>query len=169
MGKQISFIFDDDTEHEFIIKMLQDGKVLFEAGNNELQLSKSLPDSNTIEEWFTVYLYKCEYGELQYRSLPNGQRYIDSSKSPVIEFIRTVIRHEEQEISRGRLWVESKYWDENNELQEKPKELIQWFTNMSKWIKKNVPLQTFDSHGYQYKEHISSSLMQLVLKKYRIY
>ena len=89
--------------------------------------------------------------------------------SPVIEYIRTTIRHEEQEISRGRLWVEPKYWDENNQLQEKPKELIQWFSEMSKWIKKNVPQQKFDSHGYEYKEHISTSLIQLVSEGYRIY
>lgn len=169
MGKQISFIIDEETEHEFVKQLVQDGQVLFEVPNSELQVINSLPEAYSSEDWFTVYFYKSKFGDLHYRLLPNGQRYIDSSKSPVIEFIRTVIRHEEREISRGRLWVEPKYWDDNDEVQGKPKELIQWFNNMSKWIKKNVPQHVFDSHEYQYKEHISSNLMPLITDGYRIY
>lgn len=168
MGKQISFIIDEDLEDEFIKALLKNGVVVREKGNNNLELRKSLPELYS-ENWFTVYFYKSEFGELVFRTLKDGQKYIDSSLSPVIEYIRTTIRNEEREISKGRLWIEPKYWDVNNQLQEKPKDLIQWYSEMSKWIKKNVPLIRFSSHGYEYKEHISTSLMQFVSEGYRIY
>lgn len=169
MGKQTNFLTDEIIECEFASRFINDGCILFEGESPEPYRLNKLPDAYSSEGWFSVYFYNSDFGELVYKSLPDGKQYIDSIKSPVIEFIRTIVRREEREISRGRLWLEPKYWNDDNSVYEKPKELVLWFNEMSKWIKRNASQQSFTSFGYQYKEYISPSVMTLITEGYRIY
>jgi hypothetical protein len=116
-----------------------------------------------------VYLYKKDFGELVLDSIPNGRKFIDEIKSPVIEFIRTVVREEDKEVSRGRLWVEMKYWNEKGVQVEKSKALNDWYTGLCKWIKKQLPKSEFSANQETYAEYISNSMKELVEKGYKIF
>lgn len=42
----------------------------------------------------------------------NNKTSIDSLKSPIIQYIKTMIKEDQQTVLRGRIWVETKYYDE---------------------------------------------------------
>jgi hypothetical protein len=56
----------------------------------------------------------------------------------VIEYSRTTVNHERKFISSGRLWVEMKYWDAEENLVVKSEELAKWYESLCKWIKKHL-------------------------------
>lgn len=46
----------------------------------------------------------------------NNKVNIDSLKSPIIQYIKTIIKEEQQTVLRGRLWIETKYYNEKGEV-----------------------------------------------------
>ena len=169
MGKQINFIMDLNTENIFKDLILQEGEILFE-GTNVVPINiVTLPEQFSSNDWFSLYLYKKEFGELVFDTLPDGRKYIDSIKSPVIEFIRTVVREDEKEVSRGRLWLEMKYWDVQGRQVEKSKALNDWYMSLCKWVKKQLPRTEFSVNAETYTEYISGDMKKLVEKGYKIF
>ena len=168
MGKQINFLMDLHTENLFKEIILQEGEILFEGANSEPISIIVLPDEFSSNDWFSVYLYKKEFGELILDKLPNGKQFIDTIKSPVIEFIRTVVRDDESEVSRGRLWYEKQYYDDEGKLIHKSEHLNFWYNSLCKWIKKNLPKTELYIHSEKYNEHISSGIKELIQKGYEI-
>lgn len=157
------------TENLFKEIILQDGMILFEGTNLEPMSIIELPQEFSSNDWHSVYLYRREFGELILDKLPNGKQYIDIISSPVIEFIRTVVREDEKEVSRGRLWMEMKYWNEAGELVEKSKLLNDWYSSLCKWIKKKLPKTEISINEDTYVEFISPTMKKLVEKGYKIY
>ena len=92
---------------------------------------------------------------------------MDSIESPVIEYSRTIIREDSKEISRGRLWFETKYYNDDGELVQKDIRLEEWYKELCKWIKKNAP-KTDLNIGEKRKEYISKSVLQLLEQGYKI-
>jgi len=168
MGKQINFLMDLDTENLFKDIILHEGEILFEGINSEPISIIALPEEFSSNDWYSVYLYKKEFGELFFNKLPNGNLYIDTIKSPIIEFIRTVVRDDENEVSRGRLWYENKYYDDEGKLIHKSEELNIWYDCLCKWIKKNLPKTEIYIRSEKYKENISSGIKELIKKGYVI-
>ncbi|MBP8082838.1 MAG: hypothetical protein KAZ87_06510 [Spirochaetes bacterium] len=169
MGKQINFLMDFETECFFKNHILQQGEILFEGKNSEPVSITELPTQFSGKGWFSVYLYKKELGELIFEKLSKDRKYINCTKSPVIEFTRTVIRDNEKEVSFGRLWVEMKYWSDNEELTKKPKELYEWYINLQKWIKINMPKTKFSINNKIYNEHASTEIKNIIEKGYKIF
>jgi len=58
-----------------------------------------------------------------------------------IEFIRTNIKSVEKKISRGRLWIEPKYYNESNIIIHKNPEFINEYYALTKWIKKKYHIK----------------------------
>ena len=117
MGKQFGFIMDRVDENEFLKMILEDGKAF--QGTGVMQIF-SLPESI----WIKLYLTKSEFGELKIRKTENDIQYIDPIESSVIEFNETIPRIKIKEIQRGRLYLDNKYWDDNNQLIKKMRILI---------------------------------------------
>lgn len=139
MGKQFNFLIDTETEEKFIEFVKQcGGKILFEGSNQKPIEIEELPEQFSGKGWFSVLLYKQTFGELHYIKLENGRWFINTSRSPVIEFTRTVVRESQTEVSQGRLWLEMRYWDDSDIIQYKSKELDEWYKELVKWIKRNV-------------------------------
>ena len=169
MGKQITFYMDMKTEQQFKDFILQEGEIIVEGSNPNPISVKILPEPFSDKGWFKLYLYKKEYGELVLDSTANGRKYIDETKSPVIEFLRTVVREDEKEVSRGRLWLEMKYWDVHGRQVEKAKALNDWYTNLCKWVKNQLPKTEFLVNEEIYTEYISDSIKKSVENGYKIF
>ncbi|KKK36118.1 hypothetical protein WQ57_21145 [Mesobacillus campisalis] len=165
MGKQIRFYIDRELEKDLIHFVIANGgEILFEGENLKPISVTSLPEPFSGKGWFTSYLYKADFGELKYISLPNKRLVIDSTKSPVIEFSRTIIRSigKNKEISGGRFWLEMKYWNGENQLVQKPVELDQWYKALSKWIKEHVPKDK-ESNSY-----VSPAIKDLLARGFKL-
>lgn len=167
MGKQINFLMDKDTEEKFLIYIKENGVAIFEGNNDSPKIIEVLPEAFSGKGWFKVYLYNNQ-GDLILNKLSTGREYIDSIKSPVIEFSRTIIREGAKEVSRGRLWLETKFYNEDGDLVSKDSDLDEWYKNLSKWIKKNAPKTEISNNGREYKEYITKSVVQLLEQGYKI-
>lgn len=167
MSKQINFLMDKDTEEKFLIYIKENGVAIFEGNNYSPKIIEVLPEPFSGKGWFKVYLYNNQE-DLILNKLSTGREYIDSIKSPVIEFNRTIIREGAKEVSRGRLWLETKFYNEDGELVSKDIDLDEWYKNLCKWIKKNVPRTEISNNGREYKEYITKSVVQLLEQGYKI-
>lgn len=89
-------------------------------------------------------LYICferDIDRIEFRKLEaKNLFYVDSTISPVIEFIRSGYKKEENLLISGRFWIEMKYWDKdeqgNSVLITKGKELEKLYTDLAKWVRK---------------------------------
>ena len=113
-----------------------------------------------------LYLYKPEYGEIFMRDEPLVR--IDQITSPVIEFTRTKIVYDKKIVRRGRIWVETKYYDSSGELVEKNAEFIKDYNRLVRWINKNVPYREIPKGDFLVKEYTNDELMELVKQGYRL-
>lgn len=168
MGKQINFLMDKETEEKFIEYILSDGIVLFEGNNMNPVKINTLPEPFSGKAWFKLYLYKEGFGDLILKKIDNGREYIDAIASPVIEFSRTIIRNEAKEVSRGRLWVEMEFFNDKKELTIKPKDLGDWFKNLSKWVKKYLPRTEIVAKNKIYSEYSSKSVSDIIKSGYKV-
>ncbi|MDP4147218.1 MAG: hypothetical protein Q8936_22535 [Bacillota bacterium] len=169
MGKQICFFMDEDIEDKFIDYVLENGEILFEGNNNKPISIKELPKAFSGKGWFKVYLYKPEFGKLVLENIPNIREYINFIESPVIEFSRTIIREDIKELSRGRLWVDMKFYNKEGEKVEKSKKVDEWYKDLNKWIRGNLPKTELNIEGGKLVEYMSPAIKELIEKeKYRI-
>jgi hypothetical protein len=162
LGKQLQFLLDIDTENQFVKHILseENNRILF----NGYPIAE-LPKPFTVEGWFTVYLYRPEFGEIVTENIDNLRSYIRPNYSPVIEFSRTIVREEKKELSKGRVWVEMKYFDKNGFEKHKPKELNDFYNNVTRWLKKAAPLQ--EINGSQ-KVHVTEKILKKIELGYKI-
>ena len=151
MGKQINFYLDEQTQSQFVDYLTECGFVLLNADADEVE-----PDS---ESFFSAYLYKNSYGGLI--RTQNAMKQIDSIKSPVIQFNKTIIKMDQQTILRGRLWVEDKYYAENRSIVQKGNELVKDYQKLVRWIRKNVPYRKIPKGNSEVMEYASESLDEL--------
>ncbi|MFD0048010.1 hypothetical protein ACFVHQ_01495 [Actinomycetes bacterium NPDC127524] len=172
MGKQITFYMDEPTESCFIDFILDNAKILAEVETASANSIIYIEDKDFFEDknqCVQFWIYKEELGELDIRETEN-RKYVAASKSPVIEFSRTLIRMRDKEIIRGRIWVELKYWDETGELVHKSEKLNTLYKALTKWIKKNVSHREINREANLYKEYISDSLVEYIENpKFRVY
>ena len=104
MGKQINFYMSPEDEERFKDYILRTGEILFEGKNNVPKLISELPDVSELW-WFNLHLC-LTHENLIYRDISLEKKYIDSSESNVIEWMRTTQNSQRKDIDCGRLWVE---------------------------------------------------------------
>ena len=136
MGRQINFYANKEVERQFI-NFVQSKGYVFLYDNFENGVFAVVENIDEYRER-TIYMYKDEYGKCYWNTRINQ---IDSLRSPVIEFSKTMINHEEKRILRGRIWVGTQYYDENGYIVRKDPNLIKEFESMVRWLKKRVPFQ----------------------------
>jgi len=155
MSKQINFYMSQSVQYQFIEYLK---KELFQfIDNNYKKIEK--PDAGDI---FGMFLYKPSYGKIMIQQDTN---VIDSIKSPVIQFNKTIMKEEENKILRGRLWLSEQYYDEKGDLVSKEAMLLKDFQKISRWIKKNVPYQEIKKGEYLVKEYVNDELKELQEKQ----
>ncbi|WP_434799149.1 hypothetical protein [Terrisporobacter vanillatitrophus] len=168
MGKQIIFFMDDEAEKEFFEFIKESAVVLFEDDNGLLKVIDTLPNSNSVRHWRKLYIYNDKFGDYTLNDLDNGRVYLDLYKSPVIEFNRTIIRENTKDMSRGRLWFENSFYDED-ELVYKDPNLDKLYQKLCRWIRKKIPKVEVNAKNGIKKEYISKPLINLIESGYEIY
>lgn len=166
MGKQINFYLENELEEKFIEQFFNQGFVVIaeDLENKKLVTFNELGEVNP--QIYILYLYKKDYGQIvtdkecEYR--------LDYLRSPVIEFTRTLIKHEKKLITRGRVWMEPKFFDESGEVVNKDSRLTKEYNSLAKWIKKNVPLQDVSKGEYLIKEYITNSIKDVANRGFRL-
>lgn len=158
MGKQFRFIMDETDEREFFEYIKHDGRI-FETKKSEgtLEISEF---PNYI--YLKLYLSKDEFGELEFKENLDGKKYINTTVSPVIELRKTILRENIKEIQRGRLFVEMKYYNDNDEIQQKNGLVDVWYKELIRWIKRRLYCVEVILNGKVTKEYVSESLIAFV-------
>lgn len=168
MGKQIIFFMDKELEQEFFEFVNESAVVLFEDSSGLLEAVNVLPSSD-IRYWWSLYIYNEKFGDYTLNDLDNGKVYLDLFKSPVIKFNRTIIREDTKDMSRGRLWFQNSYWDDEDELVYKDPNLDKLYQKLCRWIRKKIPKVEVNAKNGVHKEYISKPLINLIESGYEIY
>ena len=135
MGKQYAFTMNTFVEYKLMEYLQENGYFVYknnkEGAPSLIDLfAESAPDKGG----FIFYLYKTDFGKLIFKETPNGLFYINDTYAPVIEFSRTIVRHETKKIKFGRIWIGMEYYNESGELLKKNEALNIGFHNIKKWI-----------------------------------
>lgn len=164
MGKQFRFIMDQNDETKFFDYIKETGNIFLEERFKSSELITKLPEGI----WIILLLYKESFGEIKFSKTDNGIKYINPIIEPVIEFSQTLVRDNVKEISRGRLWLEMRYYNEDEMLVMKSELLDEWYKELSKWIKKNLKCIKVTMGNKTYKEYVSESLISKVESGYEL-
>ena len=132
MGKQFRFVMDEKDEHAFFEFVKQNNCFYMDDDVSGPVEIKDLQ----LDNWFKLYIYNKQFGNLVFLKYGNEKYMIDGICAPVIEFCHTFVRDNEQEIKRGRLWLEMKFWNDNEILMQKDSRLDDLYKQCVKWIKK---------------------------------
>lgn len=68
--------------------------------------------------------------------LQSHTKQVDSIKSPVIQFKKTIIQTEQRKIHRGRLWLSDQYYADDGAIVKKDSGLVEEYQKLARWIKK---------------------------------
>jgi len=129
-----------EDEEEFVAYVLGQKKdVLMVAVPSETaspKIIKSLPASFSEGTWNSIYFWaKNINGRLKTKYIETqGYFLVDSSASPVIEFLGSFVK--DNLLIRGRIWAEIKYLD-GDKLVYKGKEFENWFNALARWIRRH--------------------------------
>jgi len=162
MGKQIEFIIDNATEDNFYNYLISQGFNFYIENNNNVEEINKFPQPFTTDFWYSINLYKKGFGDLIIKETKNNIKYIDKLLSPIIEYSRSVILENNKTISKGRLWVELRYYDNKNILKSKSKDLDDCFKILSKWIKNNLKQYEVNSNSNIYNLYITESMKDFI-------
>ena len=160
MGRQIVFYMEREQQDKLLKHAFDEGFIVLYK-DFELQELIVLRENGIVkQQFYYMHFYKIEYGQVfVYEGCPNR---INDSKSPVIEFSGGAIKHEEKLVQQGRLWMEPRYYAENNELLSKSPKLIKDYESFVRYVKKLVPYQEVKCGSWVRKEYITDYAKKLV-------
>nr|WP_314458959.1 hypothetical protein [uncultured Clostridium sp.] len=159
MGKQINFYIEKEFEEKLIQQIFNEGFVIVAEDLDEKMLVTYDEFQKVNPKVYIMYLYKKNFGKLVIDK--DCEFRLDSLRSPIIELTRTLIKNDKKIVTRGRLWVETKYYDENGEIILKDSILTKEYNSLVKWIKKNVPNQEVMKGEYIIKEYVTDYIRNL--------
>ena len=168
MGRQYNFAMDEADEKLFMKYLKENGYVVYWCGKDGIPKAiNSFPDPFS-DMWLNVYIYHSAFGDMKFKSYISDEKsniekyYIESISAPVIEFGRTVVRHEEKAIRSGRIWMQMKYWNEYGEYVSKSENLEKGYKDIKKWITKHLQkMEQKDEKGRVEKNAVSKELVRL--------
>lgn len=164
MGKQFRFIMDEIDKKAFFEYVKYTGKIFTDKKNEGTIEIFDFPG----DFWLKMYLFKDEFGVLEFNETINSISYINSTVASVIEFRNTLLREKNKEIQRGRLYLEMKFYDENDILIKKNELIDKWYKELVRWIKKRLQCVEVSFNGKNVKEYVSKSLVIFVEEGYHL-
>ena len=161
MGKQISFLMDENDEERFF-KFVSNSGIIYDAINHK-PIDK-LPLKNSGNGWFILYFLEKKNKNTFNK---NSTEKIDACYDPVIEWTRTIVGAYKNGITIGRLWLEMNIYDSQGNYLRKDESLDHWYKQLVKWVKKNLLYyyNRFDERKY----YTSPSLISLLEKGFKVY
>ncbi len=158
MGVQINFYIDNELQQDFIRYIYQSDYKIMDcmSANNQLNIYDKFDNVIHLERPFYI-VNPFDLNNIFIKSW--GQ--IDPLNSHIIEFITTDIDCKKMKISQGRLWLE-KYVYVNNEKTLKSQSLIDMYSSLCKWIKKNTQYTLIG----QSKKYVTDKIINLISEGY---
>ncbi|MCM1183968.1 MAG: hypothetical protein NC337_11400 [Roseburia sp.] len=165
MGKQFHFAMDETDENLFMKYLRENRYAIYMKHTHKMpEITQQLP-SPLADGGLTLYIYHPAWGEMKFSNyVHDGKKinFIDPTIAPVIEFGRTIVRHEKRQICSGRIWMQMKYWNENEEFVSKSENLDKGYKIIKNWITKNLQKMNFEyANGTREKCIISKELVKL--------
>lgn len=157
MSKQINFYMSKKIQEEFIEFLKMNSFMFLDTS------AKSINEIN-LENISSLYLYKHNYGNIIMNS--TNLRIMDSIKSPIIQYKKTIIKENQKHVLRGRLWMANQYYDDSGYVISKEEMLLKDYRMLVCWIKKNVPYQKIKKGDHYIKEYVSDELKELQEKEF---
>lgn len=141
MGRQFTFYMGKDNKRSFF-EFLRQEVFLFITSSD---VGAAYDISDDPENEIVIYMYKKEYGEVDYTQIPDTDSfYINRFNSPVIVLKVPNVDDEKLIVVSGRLWLTSeKFADENANRKAIEKD----YRKLVRWLKKNIPFQDCEFHG----------------------
>ena len=156
MGKQINFYMSKDVEDEFIEYLKQNNFIFLIT---DFESNKIINTYGKTDNSSKLYLFKEVYGDITMQEGVLSR--LNTIKSPIIEFRRTIIKEDKKKILRGKIWVSNQYYDDYGTIIKKNPQLIQDYNSLVRWIKKHVPYQEIKKDEYSVKEYVNDKMKQL--------
>lgn len=166
MGKQITFYIEKELEDEFIAYVFEKGFVMLHSDLEEKEILTYNESLQINEKAYILYLYKKDLGEIV--TDKNCEYRLDCTRSPLLEFTRTLVKQDKKVIVRGRLWAELKYYDKNGDIIFKNSQLEKEFDILAKWLKKRIPFQEVKKGEYIVKEYITDNIKEATNRGFRL-
>ena len=169
MGRQWQFAMDESDEKLFMQYLKENGYVVYWSGNDGIPKAVNyLPEPNSDQNWSQVYIYHSAFGDMKFTRYAYDEKlkiekyFVYAYEAPVIEFDRTVVWPEEKRICAGRIWMQMKYWNENDKYVSKSENLEKGYKDIKKWITKNLPkMDDRNAKGKIEKIAVSKELIRL--------
>ncbi|MDE6568712.1 MAG: hypothetical protein K2K70_13420 [Lachnospiraceae bacterium] len=167
MGRQYNFAMDEADEKLFMKYLRENGYVVYFERTHKMPGTIDEFPAPFSDGWFILYIYHPDFGDMKFKSyIPNESNtkidYIECIAAPVIEFMRTVVRHEEKAIRSGRIWIQMKYWNEYGEYVSKGENLEKGYKDIKKWITKHLQkMEQKDEKERVEKNVVSKELVRL--------
>lgn len=130
MGRQIRFFMVQQDERRFLDFIV--------ARHDKILLPKFGKVPIDVHAFSANDAYQFFITTTQGKLVERGG-FIDELTSDVIEFDRCKIKNG-REMDYGRLWVETKFWDEQGQLVTKEKWVNDFYESYRKWIRKEYRL-----------------------------
>ena len=168
MGRQWQFAMDESDEKLFMQYLKENGYVVYWSGNDGIPKAINCLPEPFSEKWLNVYIYHSAFGDMKFTRYAYDEKlkiekyFVDPTVAPVIEFGRTVVWHEKKQIRSGRIWMQMKYWNENDKYVSKSENLEKGYKDIKKWITKNLPkMEELNEKGKIEKIAMSKELIRL--------
>ena len=168
MGRQWHFAMDESDEKLFTQYLKENGYVVYWNDHDVMpKTTNCIPEPN-LEKWSQVFIYHSAFGDMKFTRYDYDEKlkiekyFVYPYVAPVIEFDRTVVFPEKKRICAGRIWMQMKYWNENDEYVSKSENLEKGYKDIKKWITKNLPkMDDHDAKGKVEKSAVSKELIRL--------
>jgi len=145
-----------DVEDEFIEYLKQNNFIFLIT---DFESNKIIDTHGKTDNSSKLYLFKEVYGDITMQEGVLSR--LNTIKSPIIEFRRTIIKEDKKKILRGKIWVSNQYYDDYGTIIKKNPQLIQDYNSLVRWIKKHVPYQEIKKDEYSVKEYVNDKMKQL--------
>lgn len=167
MGRQFNYYADSDLSLKIREMALSLGLEIIKQDPRSKQVTRS-HNADDFSREYNIFFFDEPLGTLSFH---RNTGLINDGSSPVIQVSQTKVNHEEECVSRGRLWVSTSHYDENGAKIVTTPELIKKYTKLVAFIRRNVVNEEVPHGEYRdvyIKSYVSVSLLaDERIKKYR--
>lgn len=133
MGRQIEYYMELDSYKLLVKKAFDLGLKVLVKEQNRFKIYNDFEEINFSRN--EMYFFLEEAGPV----IITQNRYIDSSRSPLVETGFSFINEKKKEISKSRIWVSTGFWNNSEEFMYRNEILDKKYSALMRYIKKLAP------------------------------
>ena len=167
MGKQFNYYADFGLSSKIREMALSLGLGIIKQDSQSKQITRAHSADDFASE-YNLFFYDELLGALSFNK---NTGLINDGSSPVIQVLQTIVNHEEECVSCGRLWVATSHYNVADKKIVTAPELIRKYTKLVTFIKRNVVNEEVPHGEYRdvyIRSYVSVSLLSDErIKRYR--